>query len=161
MTSVITALKGLGITEVDLRTSGLSLSAHYAKGSSTKIIGYVISEQLQVAVRDLDKSGDVIDLATAKGATDANGISFEIADPARAQDDARAAAVTAARASGLAMAAAAEVALGSVVSIADASPPLPIYYGAASAAPSADLRTPVQPGTQNVSSTVIVVFELD
>jgi uncharacterized protein len=161
MTNVIAEIKALRIADADIQTTGLSLSPRYASGSSTRIVGYVISEQIQVTVRDLDKAGDVVDHATAKGATDVNGISFEIADPAKAQNDARAAAVAAARASGLAMASAANVTLGAVLSIADASAPTPFYYGAASAAPAADVRTPVQPGTQDVSAAVIVVFELD
>ena len=147
MTDVIAAIKGLGIADADIQTTGLSLSARYAENSSTKIVGYIISEQIQVTVRDLDKAGDVVDAATAKGATDVNGISFELADPAKAQNDARAAAVTAARDSAQAMASAAHVTLGAVVSISDASAPTPIYYGAASgAAPMADVKTPVQPG---------------
>lgn len=161
MTRVIAAVKALGVAEADIQTTGINLYAHYAKGSSTKIDGYVISEQIRVTVRDLDRAGDVVDIATAKGATDVNGISFEIADLAKAQDAARAAAVTAARASGLAMATAGNVTLGAVVSIADASAPSPIYYGGASAAPAADARTPVQPGTQDISAAVTVIFELD
>ena len=52
--------------------------------------------------------------------------------------------------------------LGAVVSISDASAPTPIYYGAASGrVPMADVKTPVQPGTQDVSATVTVVFEID
>lgn len=161
MTDILAVIKALGIADADIQTTGLSLSTQYATGSSTRIVGYAISEQVQVTVRDLDKAGDVVDAATAKGATDVNGISFEIADPARAQNDARAAAVVAARASAQAMASAAGVTLGAVVSIADASAPTPIYYGAGSASPMLDTRTPVQPGTQDVSAQVIVVFELD
>lgn len=161
MTDILAAIKALGIADADIQTTGLSLSTQYATGSSTRIVGYAISEQVQVTVRDLDKAGDVVDAATAKGATDVNGISFEIADPARAQNDARAAAVVAARASAQAMASAAGVTLGAVVSIADASAPTPIYYGAGSASPMLDTRTPVQPGTQDISAQVIVVFELD
>ena len=162
MTDVIAAIKGLGVADADIQTTGLSLSARYAENSSTKIVGYIISEQVQVTVRDLDKAGDVVDAATAKGATDVNGISFELADPAKAQDDARAAAVAAARVSAQAMASAAHVTLGAVVSISDSSAPTPIYYGAAAgAAPMADVKTPVQPGTQDVPATVTVVFEID
>ena len=51
----------------------------------------------------------------ANGATDANGIWFDVADPAKAMDDARAAAVEAAETSATAMAKAAGVNLGSVV----------------------------------------------
>ena len=161
MSDILTAIKALGVADADIQTTGLNLSTQYAIGSSTRIVGYAINEQVQVTVRDLDKAGDVVDAATAKGATDVNGISFEIADPAKAQNDARAAAVAAARASALAMASAAQVTLGAVVSIADASAATPIYYGAASAAPMPDARTPVQPGTQDVSAAVTMVFELD
>jgi uncharacterized protein YggE len=162
MTDVIAAIKGLGIADKDIQTTGLSLSARYAQNSSTKIVGYVISEQVQVTVRDLDKAGDVVDAATAKGASDVNGISFELADPAKALDDARTAAIAAARTSAQVMATAAHVTLGAVVSMSDASAPSPIYYGGM-AVPSAgaDVRTPVQPGTQDVSASVTVVFELD
>src|SRR5260221_9708405 len=82
MTDVIGAIKALGVGDADIQTAGLSLSARYANGSSTRIVGYVISEQVQVTVRDLDKAGDVVDTATAKGATDANVISIEAADRA-------------------------------------------------------------------------------
>ena len=161
MTDILAAIKALGIADADIQTTGLSLSTQYAPNSSTRIVGYAISEQVQVTVRDLDKAGDVVDAATAKGATDVNGISFEIADPARAQNDARAAAVIAARASAQAMASAAGVTLGAVVSITDGGAPSPIYYGAAAGAPMLDTRTPVEPGTQDVSAQVSVVFELD
>jgi uncharacterized protein YggE len=161
MTAIIDALGGLGIAEADLQTSGLSLSPRYDPKSPTKLLGFTISEQLQVTVRDLDKAGEVVDMAMAKGATDLNGIGFEVSDPAKALDDARAHAVAAARTSGQAMAAAAGATLGAVVSIADASAPMPLYYGVAGAAPAADVRTPVQPGTQDVSAAVVIVFELD
>ena len=73
-----------------------------------------------------------MDAATAKGATDVNGISFEVADPVKAQNDARAAAVEAARVSAQSMASAGHVSLGAVVSITDATAPIsPIYYGSA------------------------------
>jgi len=161
MTAIIAALKALGIADADIQTSGLNLSPQYATGSSTRIVGYTISEQLQVTVRDLDKAGDVVDTATAKGATDVNGIWFEISDPARAQNDARAAAVTAARSSAQALAGAANVSLGSVISISDATPTFVGYYpnvGARdTAAPAA---TPVQPGTQDVTATVTVIYAI-
>ena len=162
MTSIITAIKALGVADADIRTTSLSLNPQYGNGSPAKVVGYQISEQVQVTVRDLDKAGDVVDTATAQGATDVNGISFEIADPVKAQNDARAAAVTAARVSAEAMAGAGHVTLGAVVSITDATPVSPIFYGyGAMKAPAADVATPVQPGTQDLSATVTVVFAID
>ena len=130
MTDIIAALKGLGIADADIQTTNLSLYPQYAQGPTPKVVGYQISEQLQVTVRDIDKAGDAVDAATAKGATDVNGISFDVADPVKAQNDARAAAVEAARVSAQSMASAGHVSLGAVVSITDATPPIsPIYFG--------------------------------
>ena len=119
-----------------------------------------MSNQVEVTVRDLDEAGDVVDAATAKGATDVNGISFELADPVKAQNDARAAAVEAARVSAQAMATAGKVSLGAVVSITDATPAYPVFYGAARAGATEDTATPIQPGTQDLNASVTVVFEI-
>jgi uncharacterized protein YggE len=160
MTNIIAAVKAQGIADADIQTVGLNLYPQYANGSSTRIAGYSISNQIQITIRDLDKAGDVVDTATAKGATEVNGISFELADPAKAMNDARASAVAAAQASAQAMATAGHVTLGSVVSISDTNPATPIYYGAARLAPVGSVPTPVQVGTQDVSVLLTVVFEI-
>ena len=159
MTSVLAAVKSLGIADSDIQTVGLSLSPQYATGSSTKIVGYTVGNQIQVTVRDLDKADDVVDTAVAKGATDMNGISFDIADPAKALNDARVKAIAEAQVSAAAMASAAHVTLGAVVSITDTSPASPVYYGALLRS-AADAATPIQAGSQDVSATVTVVFAI-
>jgi hypothetical protein len=161
MTKIIGAVKKLGIADADIRTVGINLYPQYNNSAPPRVTGYSISEQLEITIRDLDKAGDVVDATTAQGATDVNGISFELADPDKAMNDARAAAVSAAQASAQAMASAGHVSLGPVVSISDASPVSPIVYGKAmlSAADGA-VATPVQPGTQDVSVTLTVVFAI-
>ena len=163
MTSIIGGLKTLGIADADIVTSGLNLYPQYANGSTSRITGYQVSEQLQVTVRDLDKAGDAVDIAIAKGATDVSGISFDVSEPAKVQDNARAAAVSAARTSAEALAAAGKVSLGAVVTITDETPQFVGYNamaGARAAAPS-DTATPVQPGTQDVTEAVTVVFAIN
>jgi uncharacterized protein len=162
MNAVIAAIKALGVDDKDLQTVGLNLYPQYGPNGTQQIIGYQISEQLQVTVRDLDKVGDVVDAATASGATDVNGVSFDVSDPAKAMDDARAKAIEAARTTATAMAGAAKVTLGTVLSISESnvSSPGPIFYAAgAKALDSA--ATPVQVGTQDLQATVTVVFEID
>jgi uncharacterized protein YggE len=66
MTSIIAGLKSLGIADADIATSGLNIYPQYANGSTSRITGYQISEQLQVTVRDLDKAGDVVVLRSRK-----------------------------------------------------------------------------------------------
>lgn len=159
MTAVIAGIKALGIDESDIKTASIDLSPQY-NNAGTRITGYRMSEQLQITVRDLDKAGAVIDRATAKGATDVNGLSFEVDDPTGAMDEARAAAIAQARTSAEKMASAAGVSLGGVVSISEASEPNPgpYYYG--DAARNAAALTPVQRGTQDVRAAVTVVFEI-
>jgi uncharacterized protein len=161
MSDIIAAIKALGVADADIQTVGLNLYPQYTNGSSTKIVGYTLSNQVQITIRDLDKADDVVDTATSKGVTDVNGISFDVADPAKALNDARASAVAAAQASAAAMATAAHVTLGSVVSITDASAPSPIYYGARLGAIAPDAATPIQPGSQDISANVTVVFAIN
>jgi uncharacterized protein YggE len=160
MTKIIASVKKLGVADADIQTVGLSLYPQYGTGSRPKIVGYTISNQLQITIRDLDTTGDIVDAATASGATDVNGISFELADPAKAMNDARASAVTAAQASAQAMATAGHVTLGSVVSISDTNPATPVYYAAPRAAALDSLATPIQVGTQDISVQLTVVFEI-
>jgi uncharacterized protein YggE len=159
MSAIIAAVKAQGVADADIQTVGLSLYPQYANGSSTKIVGYTIGNQIQITVRNLDKADEVVDTATAKGATEVNGISFEMADPAKALNDARVSAIAAAQASAAAMASAAGVTLGKVVSITDTSPASPIYYGGGMFS-AADAATPIQPGTHDTSATVTVVFAI-
>lgn len=160
MSSIIASLKALGIDDRDLKTVSIDLSALYSTDLTPKIIGYRMSQQLQITVRDLAKAGDVVDTATANGATDVNGLWFEVGDPAGATDQARTDAIGKARTSAQTMASAAGVRLGAVVSISDGSVsyPGPMYFGAAAAR---DEATPVQAGTQDVQATVTMVFEID
>jgi len=160
MAAIIAAIKTLGIDEKDIKTTGIDLSPQYNSGG-TKIVGYRMSEQLQITVRDLDKAGDVVDTATARGATEVNGLWFEVGDPTGAMDEARAAAIAQARTSAQKMASAAGVSVGAVVSISEssASSPGPVYYGAAIR--DAAALTPVERGSQDVQATVTVVFEID
>ena len=160
MNQIIASLKSLGIDEKDIKTTSIDLGPQYSNGSPTKIVGYRMSQQLQITVRDLDKAGDVIDAATAAGATDVGGLWFEVADPAKAMDDARADAIAKARTSAQAMATAAGVGLQGVISISEASISYPGPYYAAGGAVQDSAATPVQPGTQDVQANVTVVFEI-
>jgi hypothetical protein len=161
MTSIISAMKALGIADADIQTVGLNLYPQYSNGSPGHIVGYTVSNQIQITVRNLDKADDVVDTATAKGATEVDGIAFDIADPAKALNDARVSAIAAAQVSAAAMATAAHVSLGSVVSITDGTLPSPIMYGGAIRTFAAAAATPIQPGTQDVSATVTVVFAIN
>ena len=66
MTDIIAALKALGIADADIETTNISLYPQYGSGPTPKVVGYQISEQVEVTVRDLDKAGDAVDAATPR-----------------------------------------------------------------------------------------------
>jgi uncharacterized protein YggE len=162
MTAVLATVKKLGIADKDIQTTILSLSPTYDYSSNTnppRLTGYSLSNGIAITVRDLDKIGDVIDGALAAGATSMDGITFRAEDQTGAEQQARQSAMAQAKAKAQTLAAAAGVTLGGVASISEtvAPVPYPVYYGAM-AAPAKDVQTPVQPGTNEVSVTVAVVF---
>lgn len=164
MTAVIASLKSLGIAEKDIQTTTLSLQPIYDYSYNTnppKLTGYQLSNAVAVTVRDLDKVGDAIDNALAAGATSLDGVSFRVADQTAAEQQARQAAMTEAKAKAKTLADAAGVSISGVASIVEtvAPVPYPVYYGYNMAgAPGKDVQTPAQPGSTEVTVTVAVVF---
>ena len=162
MTAVIAGLRKLGINDRDIQTTILSLQPVYDYGTnstSPRLTGYNLSNAIVVTIRDLDLVGDAIDGALGAGATTMDGVTFRVEDQAAAEQQARQAAMAEAKSKAQTLAAAAGISLGAVASISEtvAPVPYPVYYGAA-AGLSKDAGTPVQPGTNEVSVTVAVVY---
>lgn len=159
--AVIERLKAAGIEDRDLQTSNLSLNPNwvgYDSGSTPKIAGYVASNMLNVRVRALDGLGSVLDASIADGANTLNGISFDLAEPRPAQDEARKAAVADARARAALLVEAAGGKLGKIVSITENSgygSPMPMFKSDAAAAP-----VPVASGQIGLSASVTISFEI-
>jgi uncharacterized protein len=165
MTKVIASLKNLGIADKDIQTTILSLQPlyDYSSNSNTpRLTGYQLSNAIAVTIRDLDKVGDAIDDSLAAGATSLDGVSFRVADQAAAEQQARQAAMDEAKAKAKTLADAAGVSISGVSSISEtvAPVPYPVYYGfgAAGAPQATDVKTPVAPGSTEVTVTVAVVY---
>jgi len=167
MNAILAALKGLGIADEDIKTSMLSISPVYDYNSSSpRITGYQVTNVVSVHVRDINQVADVIDDSVAACATTVNGVAFDVADRAAAENQARDAAVKDARSHADALATAAGVSITGVASISEntVSYPFP-YYGVADAskggAPGAPtVPTPIQPGTQDITITVTVAYSI-
>jgi uncharacterized protein len=164
MTQVLAALKKLGIADKDLQTTTVSLQPAYdysTQANPPRITGYTLANGVAVTVRNLDQTGDVIDDSLAAGATSLDGVTFRVDDPAKAQKQARSDAINQAKANADTLAKAAGVSITGVASISEVSAPVPypVFYGAAAGAPAADsVKTPVQPGTSDVTITVTVAY---
>ena len=158
--AVIARLTSSGVEARDLQTSNLSINPNWTgyDSSNPTISGYVASNMLTVRVRALDTTGAILDAAVADGANTLNGLTFGLADPDPAYNDARREAVEDARAKAELLAAAAGVKLGQVLSISDAgamTDPVPMYRDAVSASP-----VPVMGGELGLVANVSVTWEI-
>lgn len=165
MDAVIKAIKALGVEDKDIQTSSLSLDGVYDYNSNpARLTGYQATNLVTVTVRDITKTGAVIDAATGAGATDVNNISFRLDDQTAAESAAREEAVKSARAKADTIAAAAGVEITGVISIVETSAPTPtpMYFedARASGVAADQAPTPVQGGTIDMSVTVSIVYSI-
>jgi uncharacterized protein YggE len=81
--NVITAIKKEGIKDEDIKTTDYSINPKYdydkTTGAST-LVGYTVSNTINVTVKDIGKAGQIIDTAVKNGANISNRISFGISD---------------------------------------------------------------------------------
>ena len=160
--AVIDRLKSAGIEDRDLQTSNLSLNPNwvgYDAGQTPKIAGYVASNMLSVRVRALDTLGTVLDASITDGANTLNGITFELAAPRPAQDEARKAAVADAKARAELLATAAGVKLGKIEAITESAGygvPMPMFRDEAKAASA----VPVASGQIGMTASVTITYAI-
>jgi uncharacterized protein YggE len=161
--AVVAALKTGGILDKDVQTSNLSIEPQY--NDHQVITGYQVANELTAQIRDFSNAGSVIDaLASAAGnAIRIDSLTFSVDDPRAMEDQARDQAVHQAVSHARSMAQAAGESLGAICSLNDNSVqnPYPQGFGISqNAASGAVPRVPLQPGTQQASADVTIVYSL-
>jgi hypothetical protein len=174
--AALAALKGLGIEEKDIKTSGFNAYPKYefnqiycittpCPQGKQEIVGYEVNVNITVKVRDIDDAGKAIDVVTTAGATNVSGISFTIDDEDSLLRDARKQAIDEAKEKAEVLADDLGVRLGKIVSFSENGGPYPIYYkteaalmadGRGGAAPAPSLPT----GENTISSSVTITYEI-
>ncbi|MEO6144521.1 MAG: SIMPL domain-containing protein [Dermatophilaceae bacterium] len=156
-----------GVARKDLQTSGLNIAPDYdySQSGAPRLKGYQVSESVSAKLRNLGRAGDAIGKAVSAGgnAVRVNGISLDLEDTGALVSAARDKAFADAKAKAAQYAKAAGRALGDVVSIAEdvsTLPPIPMQYDAQASAAFDKASLPIQPGSQNVSVSVTVVFSM-
>jgi hypothetical protein len=162
--TLVTTLKSKGVADRDLQTSNLSLSPTW--DDEQNITGYVASNMVTVRLRDLNAAGAVVDAASSAVGDDIrmHGVAFSIDDTSGALEQARTEAVKQAVEQAKQLASAADVELGAIKSIDDTNTdlPMPQYYGRAyDLDTAAASEMSIEPGEQELSVDVRVVFEID
>lgn len=163
--AMLAALKDLGIADADIQTSNYNITPRYQynEGAQT-VIGYAVSQNLAVKVRDLSKVGTVLSRVGSLGANQVNGVTFTIDDPSSLEQAARKEALEDARTKAEELADALGVNIVRVVTFSESSnnfpTPQPIALRGLEAAPSTQIIPEIQPGALDVHSQVSVTFEI-
>ena len=166
MTQVVAALKALGIPDVNIQTSSVSLNPIYNQpppqnpNLAPQLVGFEASNIVSITLTDLTKLGPAIDAGVAAGANQIQGISFQLSNEQPAQLEALTAAGVQARAKAQALATSLGVTLGSVDAILESTAQTTTVYPGAVAAPVAGgaTSTPVLPGQIDVHADIVVRF---
>jgi len=167
MNTAIEAIKKAGIAEKDIGTTGFNVSPVYARqpdnqpDEPAKVIGYEVSNQVTITIRDLKASGAILDKVVGAGANRISGISFDVADAKTPADAALKNAIAESRRKAELMAEAAGVKLVRIVSInADggARPVFAAYDGGMMRAAKAP--TPIMAGSRTVTAMATIVWEI-
>lgn len=155
MRKVIAALKAAGAT--DVKTQSVSLSTRYNEKSEPR--GFAATNSVSATIKQLARAGAVIDAAVGAGANQVYGPSLSHGDQTELYRQALKLAVANARANAQVLAAAANLSLGRVTAIVEGGgAPQPLPY-AANKAMTLD-STPIEPGTQQTTASVTVVFSM-
>lgn len=163
MASMRAALKAAGIADRDVQTSTISLQPEYryVENQSPVLTGYRASNEVNVRFRDIAETGRILDTLVAQGANQINGPTLGLDKPEEAMNEARAAALTSARARAELYARQLGKRVGRILSISEAggsyAPPQPMMQAMARDAAS----TKIDPGEQAVSASLSVSFELN
>lgn len=163
--ATIAALKHAGAAEKDIRTTNFSIfpQQEYGQNKLPRILGYQVSNNITVRRNNVSEAGKLLQAALNAGVNQSSGLQFEVSDPSRGRDQAIAAAYEEARSKAQLLAQAAGRTLGRALSITEggqAQPTIPYPRAMAMRAESSVSEVPVQSGTQDVSYSVSVIFEL-
>ena len=152
---VIAAIKRAGVAAKDVQTQYVSLSPRYTDRGDD-IIGYTANNTVSATVRNLQSVGAVIDAAVAAGANNVSGPSLSRDDTDALYREALKLAVADARTKAEALAQAGRFSVGKIsVVVEGSSGPFPV-----AGKDTAPVATPIEPGTQQVTASVTVTFDI-
>ncbi|MBU6500882.1 MAG: SIMPL domain-containing protein [Patescibacteria group bacterium] len=181
-------VKSQGVADKDIKTSYYNINPRYqtyqcqnpivygSNGSApsvqpcppASIVGYTVTQSVDVKVRDFSKTGAIMSGVVTNGANQIGALSFSIDDPTKVRSEARAQAIAKARAEAQNIAQAGGFSVGRLLGVSEGYNPYPVYNSFSMAAglggAKADAAVPapaIQPGSQEVDVTVSMQYEIN
>lgn len=164
------SVKSLGVEGKDIQTTNYNISPEYdytnpsTSSGQVKIKGYSATTNLQIKVREIDKINQVIDLATQSGANQVGGISFDVDDKSKAENEARRKAVDEAKRKAIDAAKIAGFKLGGIVNYSENLSgfpgPRPLMKAQSSTGVS-ETPTQVESGSKDITVSVTLSYNIE
>jgi uncharacterized protein len=166
MDTIIQAVKDFGIKSEDIKTQNLSVyqmeQPYYEEGvQKTKPGQWRVSNDISVKLKDVNRASELADLLTKSGATNVYGPSFTTDDTQEAEVGLVDQAIKNATEKADAIAKASGKKLGKVITVSEGSSSSGIYPFISEKSIAGGGGSSVEPGSQTVSKSVTVTFELD
>lgn len=155
-------VKSLGVEAKDIQTTNYNVNPDYDFSAGTqKIKGYTASTTLAIKMKDIDKINNVIDAVTQAGANEISGITFDVDDKAKIENEAREKAVAQAKKKAEDAAKIAGFKLGRIINYSEGSyDPQPGLFRATEVN-IAQEKTQLEPGSSEISITVTLSYEIN
>jgi uncharacterized protein len=162
--NIIEAMKKLGISKADIKTSNYSISPNYIyENNQNRIGGYNGNATTEIKVRNPQMVSQVVEAVTKAGANQINSTQFVVDNPEKYREDARNKAIQNAKEQAAKVANSLGIKLGKVVNIIESTPTnTGIVYPMRSLSSSGvggGSAPSIEPGNQTITSTVTLYFE--
>ena len=170
MQDIMDNLESLGLSENEVSTGQFSIRPIYSERPHSpppnwqpQIIGYEVTNSLNIKTDKIKLAGAIIDSATNAGANTIDHMHFGLKDPRMYREEAIAAASTYAIADAVALSKAAKVNLRRVHSVSlDDARMISAVARVPYLAKGIEMETiPIEPGDVQVSASVTIVYEID
>lgn len=183
MNAIIGFIKEQGIDAKDIKTEQFGIEPRYQYYDCTQrvaliggaeprpcpppdIVGYTITQNASVKIRNFDKIGDIMGALTQKGANTVSQLTFAVDDPAKSEMEAREKAIKQAQEKAEAVAKAGGFRIGKLLAIDENGGPIPLYrdgmggFAKTMALEAAPVVPAIEPGSQEVKITVSLRYEI-
>lgn len=177
MNAVIEAMKGADIEEKDLKTTDFSIYPRYEyrtdysiqteiwpRPETRVLVGYEVTQSLQVKIRDMAKIGDVIQKAVDAGANQSGGLQFTFDDPDTLKNQAREEAIKEAKDKAETLAKQLGVKLTKIVNFSEGGYyPTPLYYDSATIKGMGEesVSPTIETGENKITINVSITYEIN
>ncbi|MEK7542659.1 MAG: SIMPL domain-containing protein [Patescibacteria group bacterium] len=176
--NAITFVKSQGVEDKDIKTQNFSLEPRYQSFSCARpfgnevqacpppeIVGYTITQTVQVKVRDFAKIGTIVSGVVEHGANSVSQLSFTIDNPDTIESAVRTQAIQKAKEKAEAVARAGGFKVGRLLSIQEDGGPIYPFYekldtGFGGVVPASAPSPVIEPGSQKVKVFVTLVYEI-